>query len=186
MIFGVRKYRKYSDEELVLTFAQKPSRDILQVIFERYGHLVLGLCLKYLKQMENAEDMCAAIFEKLPELLMKHDVKYFKSWLYQVARNECLMILRKKKQHLIPIEEVQVGYDEINESGTRENEIQSLEKALLELKKEQRECLALFYLEDLSYQEISEQKSININKVKSHIQNGKRNLKMKLEGRNHE
>jgi|TARA_R110000737_G_scaffold350514_1_gene389719 RNA polymerase sigma factor (sigma-70 family) len=182
MIFGVRKYRKYTDEELVNAYAQKPSRDILQVLFERYGHLVLGLCIKYLKQIENAEDMCASIFEKLPALLIKHEVKYFKSWLYQVSRNECLMVLRKKKTYNVPAEDVHLAIEEPEDSNSKEKEIQLLENALKELKEEQRNCVILFYLEEMSYQEISNKIGVEIKKVKSYIQNGKRNLKIKLEG----
>jgi RNA polymerase sigma-70 factor (ECF subfamily) len=185
MIFGVRKYRKYSDEDLVIAYSEKPSRDILQVLYERYGHLVLGLCLKYLKQMENAEDMCASIFEKLPQLMVKHEVRYFKSWLYQVSRNECLMLLRKKKNYSIPIEDVAIEAEEGNESEKLEKEITSLELALKELKSEQQKCLVLFYLDELSYTEISAKLNMEIKSVKSHIQNGKRNLKIKLVG-NHE
>jgi RNA polymerase sigma factor (sigma-70 family) len=182
MILGVRKY---SDEELVLIYAQKPSRDILQVIFERYGHLVLGLCMKYLRQMENAEDLCAAVFEKLPTLLIKHEINNFKSWLYRVVKNECLMLLRKKKSYTIQIDDAHIEAEQINDPEQREKEIRLLETALLELNTTQRECISLFYLQELSYQEISLQTGLEIKKVKSHIQNGKRNLKIKLEG-NHE
>lgn len=185
MILGVRKYRKYSDEELVIAYTQKPTRDILQVLFERYGHLVLGLCMKYLKQIENAEDLCASIFEKLPELIVKHEIKYFKSWLYQVSRNECLMLLRKKKTYTIPAEDAHLESEEIEDLVSKETEIHLLENALKELKEEQRNCVTMFYLEEMSYQEISNKIGVEIKKVKSYIQNGKRNLKIKLEG-NHE
>lgn len=182
MIFGVTKYRKYDDEDLVVAYSKKPSRDILQVLFERYGHLVLGLCIKYLKQMENAEDTCATIFEKLPDLLIKHEIRYFKSWLYQVSRNECLMQLRKKKEYNVSIDDVQLHSHSDNEITNRESEIISMENALLELKPIQKDCISMFYLQEKSYQEISIQLNIPLKKVKSHIQNGKRNLKIKLEG----
>jgi DNA-directed RNA polymerase specialized sigma24 family protein len=90
-----KKYKLMSDEDLVFEYGLRPSRHIIEVYYERYGHLVLGLCIKYLKQVENAEDTCSIIFEKLPELIKKHEIRYFKSWLYQVSKNECLMKLRK-------------------------------------------------------------------------------------------
>ena len=185
MIFSVRKYRKYSDENLVEVYSNKPSRDILQVLYERYGHLVLGLCLKYLKQTENAEDMCASIFEKIPQLLVKHEVRYFKSWLYQVSRNECLMILRKNRHYTVPVDELQLEAEDSHETNSKEMELVSLENALQELKPEQKECVTLFYINEMNYKAISQQLNLDLKTVKSHIQNGKRNLKIKLEG-NHE
>jgi RNA polymerase sigma-70 factor (ECF subfamily) len=185
MIFGVRKYRKYSDDDLVAAYFHKPSRDILQVLYERYGHLVLGLCIKYLKHVENAEDLCATIFEKLPQLLVKHDIRYFKSWLYQVSRNECLMVLRKNGHHTITVEDFQLESDQSNETESIENKILALEDALKELKPRQRECVTLFYITEMSYTAISAQLNMKVKTVKSNIQNGKRNLKIKLE-RNHE
>ncbi len=187
MIFGVTKYRKYTDEDLVKAFSKNQSRDILHVLFERYGHLVLGLCLKYLKQMEDAEDLCSAIFQKLPELILKHEIRYFKSWLYQVSRNECLMLLRKKKHTNIPLDNVQLHCEPESEAEnlSREQNITSLEKAMQQLKPIQHSCISLFYLQELSYEQISLELKISVNKVKSHIQNGKRNLRIKLD-RNHE
>lgn len=186
MIIQRRKYRLLSDEELVHAYASKPSRDILHVLYERYGHLVLGLCIKYLKQVQNAEDMCASIFEKLPSILIKHDIRFFKSWLYQVSRNECLMELRKKNPKFSEIEESKmIDKDNLGleEKQKQEAEINTMETALLELKEEQKQCITLFYLEEKSYQEISIALTMSIKAVKSHIQNGKRKLKIVMEAK---
>jgi len=183
MLFNLNKYRKLTDEELVLTYSEKPSRHIIQVLFERYGHLVLGLCMKYMKQIENAEDICSIIFEKLPNLLSKHEIRYFKSWLYQVSRNECLMILRKKNITTVDLEGLPIKSDD--EIDSNEQQLSTMENALQTLKTEQKEAVILFYLEEMSYQQISEMKGWDIKTVKSYIQNGKRNLKIKMEG-NHE
>ncbi|MDG1346180.1 MAG: sigma-70 family RNA polymerase sigma factor [Crocinitomicaceae bacterium] len=186
MIIQRRKYRLLSDEDLVLAYASKPSRDIMYVLYERYGHLVLGLCIKYLKQVQNAEDMCASIFEKLPSLLIKHEVRYFKSWLYKVSRNECLMELRKKNSKFSEMEETKIVDEDnlgLEEKKKQEAEINHMESALSELKENQKQCITLFYLEEKSYQEISIALSMSIKAVKSHIQNGKRKLKIVMEAK---
>lgn len=183
MLFNLKKYRKLTDEDLVVAYSEKPSRQIIQVLFERYGHLVLGLCMKYMKQIENAEDSCSIIFEKLPNLLSKHEIRYFKSWLYQVSRNECLMILRKKNIPTVNVEGLSIKSED--EVDSNEQQLFLMENALQTLKKEQKEAVILFYLEELSYQQISELKGWDIKTVKSYIQNGKRNLKIKME-ENHE
>ena len=186
MIIQRRKYRLLSDEDLVLAYASKPSRDIMYVLYERYGHLVLGLCIKYLKQVQNAEDMCASIFEKLPSLLIKHEVRYFKSWLYKVRRNECLMELRKKNSKFSEMEETKIVDEDnlgLEEKKKQEAEINHMESALSGLKENQKQCITLFYLEEKSYQEISIALSMSIKAVKSHIQNGKRKLKIVMEAK---
>lgn len=186
MLIQRKKFRTMSDEDLVMSYADKPKRDILHVLYERYGHLVLGLCIKYMKNMQDAEDMCATVFEKLPQLISKHEIQYFKSWLYQVSRNECLMVLRKKTPYSTEFSESTLDTntgDEIGLKEIKEIELTKMEKALLELKPIQNKCITLFYLEEKSYQEISLILSLPIKAVKSHIQNGKRNLKLVMEAK---
>ena len=71
-----------------------------------------------------------------------------------------------------------------NEKLELEKDFEALEACIEELKKEQKQCVQLFFLEKKSYQEVNEQTGIDLKKVKSHIQNGKRNLKMCLESKN--
>lgn len=180
-----RKYRTMGDEDLVMIYVDKPSNLILEILYKRYAHLVLGLCLKYLKQTQNAEDMCSMIFQKLPDLLLKHDIRYFKSWLYQVSKNECLMQLRKKNPSFSEVNDNILSSDShaTDDKLEKEKEIRKMELALATLKDNQKKCIQLFYLDELSYQEISQQLNMTINSVKSHIQNGKRNLKIVMEAK---
>ncbi len=184
-MFQRKKYRLLSDNDLIIAYLENPNNVIMQVIYERYGHLVLGLCIKHMKQIEDAEDICALIFEKLPTLMAKQDIRFFKSWLYQVSKNECLMILRKKKPHTISVSDfnLEESLDDQEEKQIKENELKKMESALGQLKKEQKTCITLFYLEGKSYQEISGILSLSEKAIKSHIQNGKRNLKIVMEAK---
>ncbi len=185
MFFGInrKKYQKLSDKELIDLYVTDRCNYTLPILYERYGHLVMGSCMKYLKQIENAEDITMRIFGELNAKLLKHDIQHFKSWLFQVTRNECLQFLRKHKpgettsihELSIPVEEEQDGSTEL------ELQLQQLEEAILQLKDEQRICVEHFYLKQQSYIEISEQLSLPLNTVKSAIQNGKRNLKIWME-----
>lgn len=183
--FGRNKYRKLSDEELILAFKTNQSSEAFGILYERYAHLVIGTCLKYLKNKTVAEDLTMNIFEDLQHKLLKHEIQFFKSWLYRVTKNECLMYLRKQKI-TISSDDIQLLESTEDSHLIQEKEIKLdlLEGTLTELKEEQRICIELFYLNDKSYQEISDQLQIGIKQVKSAIQNGKRNLKMKLEERN--
>lgn len=186
MIFSRKsKYHSHSDAELVRLYKDKRNSQILGEIYARYGHLVFGASLKYLKNKQNAEDLTMNLFEKLPEKLLNNEIKTFKSWLYMVTKNECLMLLRKKgiqTNELI----TDPKSDESDETIVIEKEEQliALEQTIEELKPEQRDCIKLFYIDGKSYSEITDLLKLDIKKVKSAIQNGKRNLKIKLEGRN--
>src|SRR5688572_15955898 len=64
------------------------------MLLQRYTLLLLGVCMKYLKDEEEAKDAVQQIFLKVITELPKYMVDYFKSWLYMVARNHCLMKIR--------------------------------------------------------------------------------------------
>jgi RNA polymerase sigma factor (sigma-70 family) len=188
MFLGInrKKYQQLSDKELIDLYVTDRCRYTLPLLYERYGHLVMGSCMNYLKQVENAEDTTMRIFGELGAKLLKHDVQHFKSWLFQVTRNECLQFLRKNKPGATTvIDELSMPVAstaaEEEETLQLEHQLQSLEQAILQLKDEQRTCVELFYLGQKSYNEISEQLSIPLNTVKSAIQNGKRNLKIWME-----
>lgn len=180
-----KKYKHLEDEELLHSFLETEAPEIIGEFYRRYGHLVMGTSMKYLKNRFDAEDLVMQIFEKLPKKLKSHSIHHFKSWLYMVTKNECLMILRKKGRVSAEITKELEASDEMELIIQKEEQFNALEKAIGELKEEQKSCIQLFYLNSLSYQEIASQLKMDIKKVKSAIQNGKRNLKLNLE-RQHE
>jgi len=185
MLFRKRTtYHQLSDEELVSLYRDKSSTDIVGEIYKRYGHLVMGTCMKYLKNQADAEDMTMNIFEKLPHKLNNHSIERFKSWLYMVTKNECLMLLRKKGHVSTEITKELEAHEELHIAEAKEIQYEILEEAIQELKEDQRKCIELFYIQSKSYQEITTLLKLDIKKVKSAIQNGKRNLKLTLEKRN--
>ncbi len=184
----VKQYRQKKDEDLLSIYREKQSRLIIGVLYERYGHLVMGSAMKYLKNEMDAQDITMTLFEELPKKILAHDISFFKSWLYQVTRNACLMKLRAEKgkgsiefdTEMHSIGE-NVSETELNEIDLKESQYQLIESALKNLKPDQKKCIELFYLKGKSYQEISDQLGIAVLKVKSAIQNGKRNLRIQLE-----
>jgi RNA polymerase sigma factor (sigma-70 family) len=185
MLFSSRKtYKSLSDEELVLDFKATNSNGIIGEIYTRYGHLVMGTSMKYMKNKADAEDIAMHVFEQLPAKLHSHSIQRFKSWLYMVTKNECLMVLRKKGRLTAEITKELEATDELHLKEDKEVQLNLLEAAVDTLKDEQKKCIQLFYLEQRSYQEIMKLLQLDLNKVKSAIQNGKRNLKIKLEDRN--
>lgn len=166
-------------------------------LYARYMHLVYGVCLKYLREPEAAKDAVMQIFEKLVTSLRQHEVRNFASWLHVAARNHCLMQLRAQGRHPeqpLPLHQAADGDEDENPAGFMEYGegehppdgdpeavFTALELGVANLAPEQRQCIELFYLEEKSYKQISELTGHDLNKVKSYIQNGKRNLKLFLE-----
>jgi RNA polymerase sigma factor (sigma-70 family) len=182
-------YKDLSDKELIAEYKKSGDKLFVGILYKRYSHLVFGLCMKYLKDEDEAQDAVLNIFTKLFDDLLKHNIEYFKSWLYTFTKNHCLMNLRSKqsklKRNLEYSADVKTFMETSEEmhlnANKREQEYVALEKALAELNNEQRACVELFYMKDKSYNEIAELTGYSVNNVKSYIQNGKRNLKIKLE-----
>jgi RNA polymerase sigma-70 factor (ECF subfamily) len=181
--FKRNSYNSYSDEEIISLYLKNKESKIIDELYKRYSHLVFGVCLKYLKQKENAEDTTLEIFYQLGEKIEKYTIQNFKSWLFTITKNTCLMQLRKKNPQYIEIENTHVCEDYDNSLKSKEiNELKLnlLEEALVELSTDQHFCIKAFYLEKKSYDEIVKDSNYNLNEVKSFIQNGKRNLKIIL------
>lgn len=145
-------------------------------------HLVYGLSLKYLKEREESQDAVMQVFEKLIEAVKKHDIQNFKSWLYVLAKNHCLMVLRSKKgiNSDSVIMESSIQLHPIEEDNL-EDDLTKLEDCIRQLQDEQKQCVELFFLKKKPYLTIAEITGSDIKKVKSYIQNGKRNLKICME-----
>ncbi len=181
--FKRKKYRKLEDLELIEKIDSGNENVILGVLYERYAHLVMGVALKYVKHQEEAEDLTMHVFEHLIERIKKNTIQNFSSWLYVVVKNECYMYFRRSKKMLPEAltEMERVAEEEEFDFIVQEKQIGLLEKSLALLKTEQRNCLTLFYIEGKNYQAIADELAIPLLKVKSAIQNGKRNLKIVLE-----
>ena len=174
----------FTDNELIEQF-KSGERNALGTLFTRYTSLVYGTCMKYLKDRDEAKDAVMQIFEKLNQSLRQHEVSNFKSWLYVSARNHCLMQLRSRKgKETKEITPNLMEYDYVlhleNEPELEQN-LTKLEKCIEELVREQQQCVRLFYLLEKCYKEVSDETGFDLGKVKSFIQNGKRNLKLCME-----
>lgn len=178
-----------SDTELIERFRHSHDAKYLGHLYLRYTHLVLGLCFKYFKNEAEAQDAVMDIYEKLSKELKKHNVDHFKSWLYMLSKNHCLQVLRKDKQNYKKQDAFEVFLSNSMETDVemhlierkeKESLLLKLEKTLPLLKDSQYDCVKAFYLDSKSYQDIADELNISLKEVKSNIQNGKRNLKIKM------
>ena len=179
------KYHDKDDKELLQLFYSEKNNDCLGILLQRYTGMLLGVSMKYLKSEDDAKDSVQQIFLKVINELPKYKVAYFKSWLYMVAKNHCLMKLRNKKFDTVEVSDGHIAVENENEHKAnlviKEVSLNNLEEALTLLNEEQRVCITLFYLHKKTYQEIIEMTEYTALQVKSNIQNGKRNLKIMLQ-----
>ena len=158
--------------------------NVLGELYQRYLDLVYGVCLKYMKEPEDAKDCVLSIFEELVVKLRKHPVQHFKAWLYQLSKNHCLMKLRKQKTQPVNIELSDVHLQENDHpifEFNKENNLVQMEYCLGRLPIQQKQVIELFYLQNKCYKEIAISSGLDVNSIRSFIQNGRRNLKICIE-----
>jgi len=146
--------------------------------------MLYGVCLKYLKDEEAAKDAVMGIFEELISKVKQHEVKQFRSWVYVLGRNFCLMQIRAgKNREELSLDEVMESLPFLHpeENNQKEEALSTLEKCMQKLNEAQRQSVQLFYLEEKCYKEVVELTGYSMNDVKSYLQNGRRNLKICLE-----
>ena len=179
------RYSHITDAELLEHYYADKNQEWIGILLERYTLLLYGVCMKYLKDEHAAKDGVQQIFLKVLTEVSKYRIEYFKSWLYMVAKNHCLMRLRDKgareTRELTDKYVIQPETNATTELLENEHTYDKLEEAINELADEQRQCVILFYLKKNSYQQIAEKTGFSLMHVKSYIQNGKRNLKIILE-----
>lgn len=188
-----KKKKEKSDDDLISEYLEFRDPEILGDLYARYMHLVYGVCLNYLKERERSKDAVIQLFEKLVVEIDKHEIRNFKSWLFVVTKNHCLMELRKTSVRVvisIADENAMAGFMEneaelhpVDREPEERNE-EALNDCIERLKQEQKACIRQFYFENKSYREICDEMNLEEKKVKSFIQNGKRNLKICLESKN--
>jgi len=192
----VRVIRKYngqpldekSDEELLKLGVAGKNHLVWAVLYKRYAHLLTGVALKYLGNEQEAYDAVMDVFEKLISH-PKKDIENFKNWIYVNLKNHCLMIIRHKKvedKYLRYLEKnnhifMDLGIDNHHNDEEKEEKFRLMLNFINHLSEEQHMCIDAFYLQNKGYQQIADENGYSLKQVKSFIQNGKRNLKLKME-----
>ena len=172
------------DDALLSSYRKSGDLSVLGRLFEKYVSLIYGVCLKYLKDEDQAKDAVMGIFEELVDKTTRHEIKQFRGWLYVLARNYCLMQLRSdKKMEVVTLDDVMESSFDLHPDSAKygEEHLTVLERCMDKLPYTQKESVNLFYIQEKCYKEIADTTGYTLNDVKSYIQNGKRNLKICIE-----
>jgi RNA polymerase sigma factor (sigma-70 family) len=195
MLFFKKKHKPESETDLLREYRQTGDLSILGKLYEPQMEMVFAIAMKYFKDEDEAKDTVMELFEALIPKLQVHEVENFKAWLGMVARNYCLMELRKKTIEVSNFEldnndeeeNISNNFMEITTSEHHtdsldlEQNLTKLEDCLKTLNVEQKQSIKLFFIQEKTYQEVSQLTGFEVNKVKSYLQNGKRNLKNCME-----
>ena len=188
-MFFRKNISKLTDEDLLLQYVESGKTEYFGELYNRYISLLYGVCLKYLQDESLAQDAVMQLFEDLLPKVGKYEIKEFRSWLYRVAKNHCLQILRKDKKEItldytINIMESDDFLHLLCEEESTEDQLNALHYCMEKLPEEQRASIARFFLEEMSYVDVADSTGFTLNNVKSYIQNGKRNLKNCIKSQN--
>ena len=185
-----KKKKEYvNDEDLLLQYKQSGDKDLFADLFKKHVTTVYGTCLFYLQDKDEAQDATMVLFEKLMLDINAREINNFKAWLSFVVRNHCISLIRKNKTssknkksyYEFEMEETSYEAEEKIQSVSDDALLQEMKNCLPRLKDKQRLCVERFYLQNKSYQDIADETGYSLNEIKSHIQNGKRNLKLMIE-----
>lgn len=179
-MFLRRKTIDSLDDETLVMRVREGQRQALAALWDRYAHLLFGVCMKYMRDPERSKDLVLAQFEDLPALISKHEIRSIRPWLHATMRNRCLMELRRSDRSVALVEQDLVDGSSEEDRVLHEATLRQLERGIDELHTGQRECIRLFYFEKLSYEQVSRRTGASIAQVRSHLQNGRRNLRLIL------
>ena len=172
------KLSTLSDVQLQRHYHETCDTDAVAIMYERYGHLVFGVCLKFLESREDAKDATIEVFSEVIEKWKDIEVRNYPAWLHILAKNKCLNKRDRHKRYMNILNQNREYFLEIEESPNElETQLQQMEEALEALSYAQKNCITLFYLKKMSYKQISIALNMSEGDVRSHIQNGRRNLK---------
>lgn len=180
----------HKDEQLLVMFRSSGDNSYIGELYGRYIDLVYGVCLKYLKSADNASDAVMDIFEELVTKAAKFQIDNFRGWLYIVAKNHCLQKLRRGKHEvLLDVSDKIMEYAPLVHLLSERTDgavLKSLDECIEKLPEKQNECIRKFFYDNKSYADIAAETLYPLQSIKSFLQNGKRNLKICMEGKTNE
>src|ERR1051326_5565148 len=175
-----------SDEELMAQ-VRSGVGEMLGVLFERYHVPLFNFYLKLTGDRTTSEDLVQEVFFRI--LKYRHSYRIdtpFRAWMYQIARNARLDLLRKRRPETSWEPEMSPAVEPVD-TAQQSQEAVLLRSALLQISEEKREVLVLSRFQDLKYEEIAQLLGCEVNTVKTRVHRALQELRQvlhQLESRN--
>jgi len=167
-----------TDEDIVKAYQDAKDKNLLAPLFKKYIDSLVGLAYYYISDRESSKDIVMEVYETILRQIDSKEITNFKGWAMSMCRKKCLKYLRDKKQitELSNIPEIFVESEE--EVEYIDEHVEKLRESIEKLKDDQRICVEAFFLQGKSYKDLEEELGMEYKQIKTHIQNGKRNLKI--------
>ena len=165
--FGSKGLLALAGDERLVEQIQRGNDAAFEVAFERYGRGILGFCRHMLGTREDAEDAVQHTFAAAYQDLQRGGERQIalKPWLYAIARNRCLSVLRARRPHAPEWREVTT--EGLAEEVSRRAELRELLGDLRELPEEQRAALLLAEVGDLPHADVARVLGCEVARVKA-------------------
>jgi RNA polymerase sigma-70 factor (ECF subfamily) len=181
-LFFTAKISARSDDELITLFRETNDEHYFAELYSRYIYLIYGVCLKYLKAEDEAQDAVMELFEEVRQKIGQYDIKFFRAWVYSVVKNHCIKLAQRNRQQVSVALQTQFmesdDFPALFNESRKEETFRLLQKCMEKLPAPQQTSVKLFFMSDKSYADITKITGFQLKSVKSYIQNGKRNLKI--------
>lgn len=190
MLRPISLFHRLSDDDLLHRVRRESNGRALNQLLQRHLESVMGLCLYYLGHAEDAEDATMEILAKATQSIRDgKEIRSFKDWLFIIGRNHCFQRLKQRERFhtLFSLVEDTKTADIFMQLPAEDalyteqyQKMDNLLRSVAALKAPQRDCITAFFLQEKSYKEIAEERQEPLDRVRSYIQNGRRNLRVRL------
>jgi RNA polymerase sigma-70 factor (ECF subfamily) len=178
-------------DEAIASQVQSGRVELFGILITRYQKKMERYAGKLLNNHEDRQDVVQEVFTKAYVNIQSFDTsRKFSSWLYRIAHNEIVNIFkRNKRKSFLPLFNLDIffpqyaskNHEEINKNLERQEMKKMIEVYFSQLDEKYKEPIALYYLEELSYQEIADIMQIPTATVGVRIKRAKEILKSMFE-----
>ncbi len=183
------------EEDIALVArARKGDESAYRILLRKYQRSVYSICLRMVRNREEAEDLAQDAFVKVFAMLDRYNPSYaFSSWLFKITSNLCIDSLRKRRIEGVPMDEpmrsdkgdytrqFESGEDDPETAALKKERSGHLSRAIERLPPHYRLMVILRHQEGLSYEEIAATVGVPLGTVKARIHRARQMLRKHLE-----
>lgn len=183
------------DDRELIARARGGDEAACRVLLAKYERAVFTICLRMVRNREEAEDLAQEAFMKVFAVLDRYDPSYaFSAWLFKITANLCIDAIRKRRIDTLPMDEPVRGengdyvrqyeapVDNPETLVIKGEKTKRLSEAIEGLPPHYRIMILLRHQEDLSYEEIARCLDVPLGTVKARIHRAREMLKVRLAG----
>ena len=192
---ATHKDRVKDEDRDLITRAMRGEEAAYRVLLTKYERAVFNICLRMVRNRQEAEDLAQEAFTKVFTMLERYNPAYaFSNWLFKITSNLCIDSIRKRRVDTLPMDEpvhsdkgdyerqYEAPDDDPEQLMLKRERMGKLVRAIEALPDHYRMMIVLRHQENLSYEDIAASLEIPLGTVKARIHRAREMLKQRLEG----